>query len=95
MIAVGSSAVEGLIQACSVHRSVARLVSIAVFLGSTCSCDLSVALTAIFICSVGSSGSGVGYHCQQVCYRLVFLWLKEFVIFVALVNQWQQLLSSG
>ena len=57
MITVGSSAVEGLVQACSVHRSVARVVSIAVFFGSTCSCDLSVALTAIFICSVGSSGS--------------------------------------
>ena len=68
MITVGISAVEGLVQACSVHQSVARVVSIAVFFGSTCSCDLSVALTAIFICSVGSSGSGVGYYCQQVCY---------------------------
>ena len=65
MITVGISAVEGLVQACSVHRSLAHVV----FGSSTCSCDLSVTLTAIFICSVGSSGSGVGYYCQQVCYR--------------------------
>ena len=70
MITVGISAVEGLVQACSVHRSLARVVSITAFFGSsTCSCDLSVTLTAIFICSVGSSGSGVDYYCQQVCYR--------------------------
>ena len=65
MITVGISAVEGLVQACSVHRSLAHVV----YGSSTCSCDLSVTLTAIFICSVGSSGSGVGYYCQQVCYR--------------------------
>ena len=56
MITVGISAVEGLVQACSVHRSLAHVV----YGSSTCSCDLSVTLTAIFICSVGSSGSGVG-----------------------------------